>query len=364
MLTPRVAGSLSTACKGLGWSTRRMSHLIRRPKHSMRSLSSDAPRILITGSLGQLGTELTRTLRQKYGPENVIATDIRRPAKNASILDGPFLYADVMNSEQLEALIVDYNIDKLVHFSALLSAVGEQNVHRALDVNVQGFFNVLELARKHNLMLFAPSTIGAFGSTTPKPAEGTPDLTIMRPTTIYGISKVHMELLGEYYQGRYGTDFRSLRYPGIISAESEPGGGTTDYAVDIFHHALTKPHEPYKCFLSEDTALPMMYLPDCLKATINMIEAPADSLKQRTYNVNAMSFTPRQLAAEIKMHIPTFEIQYEPDFRQKIAETWPAKLDDHRARADWNWGEDYGLARMVMDMLRRIGKGIPHSFSV
>lgn len=353
-----------TACTAQSNLTRHYGSMIRRPKHFLRTPPESAPRVLITGSLGQLGTELTRTLRQKYGPENVIATDIRRPPKNASILDGPFLYADVLNSEQLEALIVDYNIDQLVHFSALLSAVGEQNVHRALDVNIQGFFNVLELARKHNVMLFSPSTIGAFGASTPKPASGTADVTIMRPTTIYGISKVHMELLGEYYQGRYGTDFRSLRYPGIISAESEPGGGTTDYAVDIFHHALNKPDEPFKCFLSADTALPMMYLPDCLKATIDMMEAPASDLKQRTYNVNAMSFTPQQLANEIKKHFPKFEIVYEPDFRQKIADTWPAKLDDENARRDWHWKEDYGIERMVEDMLRRLGKGLPHSFSI
>lgn len=327
-----------------------------RAKHTAASASepNGHPRVLITGSLGQLGTELTTLLRSKYGADNVIASDIRKPS-GLMATEGPFVYADVLNYEQLESLVVDYRVDQVVHFSALLSAVGELNVEKALAVNIQGFQNVLELSKNHKLMLFSPSTIGAFGTSTPKPDAGTPDLTIMRPTTVYGISKVHMELLGEYYHKRFGVDFRSLRYPGIISADAEPGGGTTDYAVDIFHHAINKPSEPFKCFLEANQALPMMYLSDCLKATVDMMEAPASTLTSgRTYNVNAMSFDVMELAASIKKHVPTLEVECEPDFRQQIAESWPKKLDDTNARADWGWNHAYDLDTMVSEMLTLI----------
>eukprot|EP01135_Chromosphaera_perkinsii_P004246 Nk52_evm35s272 gene=Nk52_evmTU35s272 len=306
------------------------------------------PRVLITGSLGQLGIALAEVLRERYGTDNVVASDIRKPGD--LLCEGPFVYADVLNYQQLESLIVDFKIDWIVHFSALLSAVGEQNPLKALTVNVGGFNNVVELAKVHDLRLFCPSTIGAFGPTTPR--DNTPDLTIMRPTTVYGVTKVHMELLGEYYNERFGVDFRSLRYPGIISADTEPGGGTTDYAVDIYHSALKK--ETYKCFLSGDTGLPMMYMPDCLKATVMMLEAPEEQMKQRTYNLSAISFTPDEQAASIRKYIPDFKMECHPDFRQAIADTWPRSLDDSAARRDWGWSHDYDLDAMTKEMLEAL----------
>ncbi|KJE88552.1 L-threonine dehydrogenase [Capsaspora owczarzaki ATCC 30864] len=310
-----------------------------------------SPRILITGSLGQLGSELAKMLRAKYGKENVVTSDIRKPDVPE---DGPFKYIDVLNYQQMEALIVDHRIDWVVHFSALLSAIGEQQPAKALQVNIQGFQNIVDLAKVHKLRVFCPSTIGAFGPTTP--ADNTPDLTIMRPTTIYGITKVHMELMGEYYHNRYGVDFRSLRYPGVISAESLPGGGTTDYAVDIFHHAL-KTGE-YTCFLSEKTRLPMMYMHDCLKGTMMMLEAPNEQLKQRVYNLAAFSFTPEEIAEQIRKHVP-LKVAYRPDFRQAIADSWPRSLDDTNARQDWQWSHDYDLKTMVGEMLTKLRRHYP-----
>jgi len=288
-------------------------------------------------------------IREKYGSSNVIASDIRKPSQ-AILESGPFVYADVMNRPQLESLIVDFRIDFLVHFSALLSAVGEKNPERALAVNMTGFQNILELAKIHNLRLFMPSTIGAFGPSTP--IQNTPDITIMRPTTIYGITKLHGELLGEYYHKKFGVDFRSARYPGIISADTPPGGGTTDYAVDIFHYAIA--NKPYSCFLSPTTRLPMMYLPDCLKGTIQLLEADSSTLTQRTYNMGAFSFTPAELYQLIQARISQFKIGYNPDFRQAIAQSWPQSIDDSNARRDWGWNPDFSIERMVDDMLLRL----------
>ncbi|KAJ9060685.1 hypothetical protein DSO57_1028301 [Entomophthora muscae] len=313
------------------------------------TLLNNHPRVLITGSLGQLGLGLTKTLRDKYGPGNVIASDIRKPT-SAFLESGPFVYADVLNRPQLESLIVDFRIDYLIHFSALLSAVGEKFPARALEVNMVGFHNIVELAKIHNLRLFMPSTIGAFGPTTPP--KNTPDFTIMRPTTIYGITKLHAELLGEYYHDKFGVDFRSARYPGIISADTAPGGGTTDYAVEIFHDAVAG--KEFTSFLNKDTRLPMMYLSDCLKGTVDLLEADANTLKQRTYNMAAFSFTPEELYLKIKQRLPNFKIQYAPDFRQAIADSWPQSLDDTRAREDWGWKPDYDLDAMVDDMLKKL----------
>ena len=272
--------------------------------------------------------------------------------------------------------MVDRNIDWIVHLSALLSVTSEQQMEKAQAVNLTGFMNVIELGRQHRLRIFCPSTIGAFGPSTPR--DGTPDLTIMRPTTIYGITKVYMELMGEYYHRRFGVDFRSVRYPGIISAETEPGGGTTgkpsttslrheilnewsllDYAVDIFHSALKK--KSYKCYLSENTRLPMMYIPDCLNGTVKFLEAPESQLKQRVYNVAAFSFTPAEIAAAIQKHIPEFTISYAPDFRQAIADSWPRSLDDSNARAQWGWKTEFDLDAMVADMFKRLkGRASQH----
>jgi len=255
-----------------------------------------------------------------------------------------------MDADAISKVVVEYNINWLVHNSSILSAAGEKNPLMALDINVKGLQNCLEVARKYDLRIFVPSSIAAFGPTTPK--DKTPDLTIMRPSTVYGITKVHTELLGEYYYTKYGVDFRSLRYPGILSSETLPGGGTTDYAVEIFYEALKK--GSYTCFLGPDSELPMMHMPDCLKATQMLLEAPQHQLTQRTYNVSGISFTPAQLAQNIKKYLPNFTITYAPDFRQKIADSWPRSLDDSKARKDWNWQPDYDADGITRDMLIKL----------
>ena len=309
-------------------------------------------RILVTGSYGQIGTELVGELRRRYGGENIIATGRKKPP---AILkeDGPYYQLDVLNTGQLHQLLVDLDIDIIIHNASVLSAVGEKNPQLAYRTNVEGSYNVLEAARILNLdQVMIPSSIAAFGPSTPK--ENTPNDVIMRPTTMYGVTKVFIELLGEYYTHRFDVDFRSLRYPGIISSEALPGGGTTDYAVEIFYEALK--NKRYTCFLAKDTALPMMYMPDCLKATIDLIEADASRLKHRSFNVTAMSFTPEEIANEIKKHIPEFEIEYKPDYRQEIAESWPRSIDDSVAREEWGWKPEYDLAAMVKDMLEKLSK--------
>jgi len=307
-------------------------------------------RILITGCLGQIGTELVALLRRKYGSSNVIASDVRRPERTDFLAQGPWAYLDVTDPSSFHRVIVEYRIDWLIHNSSILSAAGERNPQLAMDINVKGLHNALEAAKTHNLRIFAPSSIAAFGPTTPR--DSTPNLTIMRPSTIYGVTKVYLELLGSYYAQKYGVDFRSLRYPGIISAETLPGGGTTDYAVEIYYEALK--HGKYTSFLKADSELPMMYMPDCLKATQKILEVEPDLLSDRVYNVSAFSFTPEQLAGSIKKYIPDFTIDYKPDFRQKIADSWPKSLDDSLARKDWNWKPDFDLDSMTRDMLIRL----------
>jgi len=314
----------------------------------------NAPRIMITGCLGQIGSDLVSVLRAKYGSENVIATDIKKPSKASFLRDGPFLYADVLDYSSLSQIVVEHRIDWLIHNSSILSATGELHPQLALDVNVKGIQNALELARNHNLRILAPSSIAAFGPSTPK--EMTPDSTIMRPSTVYGLTKVHLELLGEYYFNRYGVDFRSLRYPGVISSEALPGGGTTDYAVDIFYYALR--NKPYECFLSEHTKLPMLYMPDTIRATIELLEAPSAALSQRVYNVNGISFTPEEIYKSIQQSITDFKISYKPDFRQRIADSWPHSLDDSAARKDWGWKPEYDLDRITKDMIDKLRKKV------
>ncbi len=309
-------------------------------------------RILVTGSYGQIGTELVVELRERYGGENVVATGRKKPPQ---ILEknGPYRRLDVLDTTQLHTLIVDEDIDIIIHNASVLSATGEKNPQLAYRTNVEGGYNALEAARILKLdQVQIPSSIAAFGPSTPK--ENTLNDVIMRPTSMYGVTKVFIELLGEYYAKRFSVDFRSLRYPGIISSEALPGGGTTDYAVEIFYEALK--NKEYTCFLKKDTMLPMMYMPDCLKCTIDLMEADESSLKHRSFNITAMSFTPEDIASEIKKHIPDFEMNYEPDYRQEIAESWPQSIDDSAAQEEWAWEPEYDLAAMTEDMLKTISK--------
>lgn len=315
------------------------------------SLETGPPRVLITGGLGQLGMGLANLLRKRFGKDNVILSDIKKPPSHV-FCSGPFVFADILDRQNLREVVVNNRVTWLLHYSALLSAVGEANVSLARAVNIAGLHNVLDIAAEHNLRLFVPSTIGAFGPTSPR--NRTPDLSIQRPRTIYGVSKVHAELMGEYYCHRYGLDFRCLRYPGVISADSQPGGGTTDYAVQIFHDAVKT--GKFECNLRPSTRLPMMYVDDCLRATLEVMEAPAESLSMRTYNVTAMSFTPEVLAQEIAKHMPEFRITYCVDpVRQAIADSWPMSLDDSTARKDWGWKHDFDLPELVTTMLNLHG---------
>ncbi|XP_022375145.1 L-threonine 3-dehydrogenase, mitochondrial [Enhydra lutris kenyoni] len=315
--------------------------------HSASFSGTDQPRVLITGGLGQLGVGLANLLRKRFGKDNVILSDIRKPPDHI-FHSGPFIYSDILDYKNLREIVVNNRITWLFNYSALLSAVGEANVSLARAVNITGLHNVLDVAAEHSLRLFVPSTIGAFGPTSPR--NPTPDLCVQRPRTIYGVSKVHAELMGEYYHYRYGLDFRCLRYPGIISADSQPGGGTTDYAVQIFHDALK--NGKFECNLKPSTRLPMMYIDDCLRATLEVMEAPAESLSIRTYNVNAMSFTPEDLAQEVLKHIPEFQITYNVDsVRQAIADSWPMNFDDSNARKDWGWKHEFDLPELVTTML-------------
>ena len=309
-------------------------------------------RILVTGSYGQIGTELVGALRRKYGGDNVIASGRKKPPKILT-QDGPYLHLDILDTNQIQSMLVDNDINIIIHNASVLSGVGEKDPQLAFATNVQGAYNILEATRVLELdQVIIPSSIAAFGPSTPR--DNTPNDVIMRPTSAYGVTKVFIELWGEYYAKRYGIDFRSLRYPGIISAEALPGGGTTDYAVEIFYEALK--NKKYTSFLNKGTYLPMMYMPDCIKCTIDLMEADAKKLKHRSFNITAMSFAPEELAAEIKKHIPTFKINYAPDFRQAIAESWPASLDDSVARNEWGWKPEYDLAAMTKDMLEKLSK--------
>ncbi|XP_035215560.1 L-threonine 3-dehydrogenase, mitochondrial-like isoform X2 [Stegodyphus dumicola] len=313
----------------------------KKEKHS--------PRILITGSLGQLGTGLAQKLRTRYGAENVIMSDIVRAPEDI-LNSGPYIYADILDFKNLQELIVNYRVDWLIHFSALLSAIGEDNVPLAMRVNIEGMHNVMELAKQYRLKIFVPSTIGAFGPDSPR--NPTPDLCVQRPRTIYGVSKVHAELLGEYYHFKYGLDFRCLRFPGVISSDTAPGGGTTDYAVHIFHQALKSGR--FECYLDKSTKLPMIYIDDCLRSLIELMEAPSECLRLRTYNVAAISFTPEELVTAVKKHIPHLEVVYKPDYRQSIADSWPQEFEDINARKDWGWKHRYGLDEICTAMINML----------
>jgi nucleoside-diphosphate-sugar epimerase len=308
-------------------------------------------KILVIGASGQIGVELTLALRKIYGNNNVIASDLRE--ENELLKgSGPYVSLDVMNKEMLHVQVIRQNITQIYLLAAILSATGEKNPNLAWHLNMQGLLNVLDIAREEKIQkVYWPSSIAVFGPTSPK--QNCPQQTIIEPTTVYGISKYAGEFWCNYYFNRYQVDVRSLRYPGLISYKSAPGGGTTDYAVEIFYDALED--KKYQCFLKEDTYLPMMYMPDAIKATIELMEAPAGKISIRhSYNISSMSFSPKEITAAIQQHIPDFEITYKEDYRQKIADSWPQSIDDSVAQNDWNWKYDYNLESMVGDMLENL----------
>jgi len=308
-------------------------------------------RILVTGALGQIGSELVPALRERYGADNVVASDIRMPAPEGNG-GGPFQLLDCTSQRQIQEAVRRYQVDTIYHLAALLSAVAEQKPQVAWDINMGGLYRVLEVARENRCAVFVPSSIGAFGPATPR--ERTPQDTIQRPTTMYGVTKVAGELLCDYYHQRFGVDTRGVRYPGIISYVAPPGGGTTDYAVEIYYDAIR--HGRYTCFLDAGTCLDMMYMPDAVKAAIEVMEADAAGLRHRNaFNVTAMNFTPEQVAAAIRRHIPGFAIDYAVDpVRQRIADSWPDSLDDSAAREEWGWAPAYDLDAMTADMLTHL----------
>lgn len=310
-------------------------------------------KILIIGACGQIGTELTHQLQAIYGNENVVASDIRK-LNHPVVNDGIFEVVNALDYNQIQHLVEKYQITDVYLMAALLSATAEKNPAFAWDLNINSLFHVLNLAKAGLIKkIFWPSSIAVFGPTTPK--DQTPQYTIMEPTTVYGISKQTGERWCEYYHQQYGVDVRSIRYPGLISWTTPPGGGTTDYAVDIYYKAISD--GKYTCFLSEETELPMMYMDDAIRATIEIMQAPAEKIKIRSsYNLSAISFTPKQIAEEIKKHYPNFEVTYEPDFRQKIADSWPNSVNDNEAREDWNWKHRFDLNAMTFEMLTNLEK--------
>jgi nucleoside-diphosphate-sugar epimerase len=308
-------------------------------------------KILIIGACGQIGTELTKKLRSIYGSEAVVAGDVRK-GDPAFVASGPFEVVNALDYNQVENVIEKHGVDEVYLMAALLSATAEKNPAFAWDLNMNSLFHVLNLAKAGKIKkIFWPSSIAVFGPTTPK--RNTPQYTVMEPSTVYGISKQSGERWCEYYHNIYGVDVRSIRYPGLISWSTPPGGGTTDYAVDIYHKALAD--GKYTCFLSEETRLPMMYMDDAIRATIEIMQAPAADIKIRSaYNLSAMDFTPAEIAEAIEKEIPDFSIDYEPDFRQKIADSWPQSIDDNSARTDWGWKHDFDLEAMTKDMLEHL----------
>jgi len=305
-------------------------------------------KILVIGASGQIGVELTLALRRIYGNANVVASDLRE--ENELLKGtGPYVSLDVMNKEMLHVQVIRQGITQIYLLAAILSATGEKNPNLAWSLNMQSLLNVLDIAREEKLhKVYWPSSIAVFGPTSPK--VNCPQQTVIEPVTVYGISKYAGEFWCNYYHQRYGVDVRSLRYPGLISYKSAPGGGTTDYAVEIYHEALEQ--GKYECFLAEDSYLPMMYMPDAIRATIELMEAAADKISVRTsYNLSSMSFSPKEITAAIQKHIPGFSISYKPDYRLNIANSWPQSIDDAVARNDWGWKEEYDLDRMTTDML-------------
>ncbi|MFN7117007.1 MAG: NAD-dependent epimerase/dehydratase family protein [Saprospiraceae bacterium] len=305
--------------------------------------------IIVLGANGQIGTVLTEELRKVYGTNNVLATDLQKHP----VQEGLFEQLDILNAQRLNEVVENRQITQIYHLAAILSARGEQNPKWAWDINMTGLFNVLEVAKNYNCKVFFPSSIAVFGSEAPK--ENTPQHAVLQPKTVYGISKVAGEHWCNYYHEKYNVDVRSVRYPGIIGYQSMPGGGTTDYAVEIYHKALQG--EVFQCFLSAETKLPMMYMPDAIRATLELMAAPAEQIKVRTsYNIAGMSFTPDEVYKAIQQQVPDFQITYAPDFRQAIADSWPYSIDDSPAREDWHWQPEYDLESMTKDMLVHLGE--------
>ena len=304
--------------------------------------------VLVIGSSGQIGGELVERLRQIYGHENVIASDIKDLDKETLKNSAPYEVLNVLNAKRMYEIIRKYDVKKVYLLAALLSATAEKNPMFAWDLNMNGLFNVLDLAKEGHIdQVYWPSSIAAFGPTTPR--FNTPQFTVMEPTTVYGISKQTGERWCEYYFNKYNVDVRSLRYPGLIGWKAAPGGGTTDYAVHIFHEAIK--NNSYECFLKEDTALPMMYMDDAIKATVDLMHVDAAKVKVRgSYNLGGISFTPKDIANEIRNYYPDFSISYKPDFRQEIADSWPASIDDSKAHEDWGWTNEFDLKKMVKVM--------------
>jgi nucleoside-diphosphate-sugar epimerase len=311
-------------------------------------------KILVTGSVGQIGSELTMELRNIYGNDNVLATGRKTKPSKKLLNSGPFEFIDITKRETVEKVVKDYDIDTIYNMAAILSAIGEEKPSLCWNVNINGLYNILEIAHEYDLTrVFVPSSIAVFGPETPR--NKTPQETVLKPKTMYGVTKVSGELLGDYYFKRFKIDVRGIRYPGIISSETQPGGGTTDYAVEIFYEAIKK--KEYTCFVKEDTVLPMMYMPDCIKGTIDLMKTDISKLDHHCdFNLTAMSFSVGDLVQEIKKHIPDFKCYYKPDFRQAIADSWPSSIDDSAARREWGWKPKYNLSSITKDMLNKLSK--------
>lgn len=315
---------------------------------------SDMKKILVTGSVGQIGSELTMALRKRYGNDNVVACGRKTKPRDTLLNSGPFEFLDITDKATIEKVVKDYDIDTIYNMAAILSAVGEEHPLLCWDVNTNGLYNILEIAHEKEMTrVFVPSSIAVFGPETPR--VNTPQETVLKPKTMYGVTKVAGELLGDYYFQKFDLDIRGIRYPGIISNETLPGGGTTDYAVEIFYEAIK--NKKYTCFVKESTVLPMMYMPDCIKATMDLMEADVSKLKHHCdFNVASMSFSAGELANEIKKHIPEFKCDFKPDFRQAIADSWPQSINDNAARKEWGWKPSFDLQSMTVDMLKKLGK--------
>ena len=311
-------------------------------------------KILVTGAVGQIGSELALELRKRYGNDNVLATGRKTKPSEKLLNSGPFEFIDITERETVEKVVDEYDIDTIYNMAAILSAVGEEKPLLCWNVNINGLYNIMEIAREREMTrVFVPSSIAVFGPETPR--DNTPQETVLKPKTMYGVTKVAGELLGDYYFKRFNLDVRGLRYPGIISSETLPGGGTTDYAVEIFYEAIK--NKKYTCFVKEDTVLPMMYMPDCIKGTIDLMEEDISKLKHHCdFNLAAMSFSAGKLADEIKKYIPQFKCYYKPDFRQAIADSWPRSINDSAARQEWGWKPKYDLQTLTKDMLDKLGK--------